>query len=159
MSPGKARSTTSRSLKKSGGFTTEERAAMKARNQELKAEARANKDREQGERVALAAIGAMKEPDRAIARRLHALVKDNAPTLSAKTWYGMPAYARKDGKIVCFFRDRFKFKERYPMLGFNDSAALDEGAMWPVAYALTELNADVEARVGALIKKAVGEDR
>ncbi|MDE3058686.1 MAG: DUF1801 domain-containing protein [Bacteroidota bacterium] len=142
--------------KKSKGFTDEERAAMKARAQELKAEARANKDRAEGEKAALAAIAAMKEPDRTMAKRLHAVIKDSAPTLSPKTWYGMPAYANKDGKAVCFFRDRQKFKERYSMFGFNDSANLDEGAMWPIAFALKELTAADEERIAALVKKAVG---
>jgi uncharacterized protein YdhG (YjbR/CyaY superfamily) len=140
---------------KSSGFTAEEKAAMKARAQELKAEARANKQRADGERDVLAAIAAMAEPDRAIATRLHRTVSDNAPVLSPKTWYGMPAYANKDGKAVCFFRDRQKFKERYAMFGFNDSATLDDGAMWPVAYALTELTPADEKRIAALVKKAV----
>ena len=142
--------------KKSSEFTAEEKAAMKARAQELKAEARANKDKAEGEEAALAAIAAMKEPDRTIARRLHAVIK--AIGLSPKTWYGMPAYANKDGKVVCYFRDRLKFKERYAMFGFNDSANLDEGAMWPVAYALPELTSQDEARITALVKKAVGEN-
>jgi uncharacterized protein YdhG (YjbR/CyaY superfamily) len=140
--------------KKSGGFTDEERAAMKARAQELKAEARANKNRADGENALLAAIAAMKEPDRAMAKRLHAIVTANAPDLWPKTWYGMPAYA-KDGKVVCFFRDREKFKERYAMLGFNDTANLDNGAMWPVAFALTKLTAADEVKIRALVKKAV----
>src|SRR2546427_1299357 len=140
---------------KTGGFTAEERAAMKARVQELKAEERASKNRAAGERDVLAAIAAMKEPDRAMAKRLHAIIQDRAPDLWPKTWYGMPAYA-KDGKVVCFFRDRGKFKERYAMFGFNDSANLDEGAVWPVAFALTKLTAADEAKIGALVKKAVG---
>jgi uncharacterized protein YdhG (YjbR/CyaY superfamily) len=139
--------------KPSKGFTAEERAAMRARAQELKAEERASKNRAAGERDVLAAIAAMKEPDRAMAKRLHAIIQDNAPDLWAKTWYGMPAYAR-DGKVVCFFRDRDKFKERYAMFGFNDTADLDEGAMWPVAFALKELTAKEEAKIGALVKKA-----
>jgi uncharacterized protein YdhG (YjbR/CyaY superfamily) len=133
------------------GFTAEERAAMKERVQELKAEA-ANQD---GEHEVLAKIAAMKEPDRAIAKRLHTIIKDSAPALSPRTWYGMPAYA-KDGKVLCFFRDRQKFKERYAMFGFNDSANLDDGAMWPVAFALTKLTAADEKKIGALVKKAVG---
>jgi uncharacterized protein YdhG (YjbR/CyaY superfamily) len=141
---------------KSKGFTAEERAAMKTRAQELKAEARAHKQRADGERDVLSAIAAMAEPDRTIAKRLHAIVGENAPVLSPKTWYGMPAYANKDGKAVCFFRDRQKFKERYAMFGFNDSANLDDGAMWPVAYALTELTAADEKRIAALVRKAVG---
>jgi hypothetical protein len=143
--------------KKSNGFTDDERAAMKARALELKAEARANKDKAEGERAVLAAIAAMKEPDRAMAKRLHAILKSSAPTLFAKTWYGMPAYVHKDGKVLCYFRDRYKFKERYAMFGFNDSANLDEGAMWPVAFALPELTTDDEKRIAALVKKAVGE--
>jgi uncharacterized protein YdhG (YjbR/CyaY superfamily) len=136
--------------KKSKGFTDEEKAAMKARAQELKAEA----NKAEGESAALEAIAKMKEPDRTIAKRLHAIIK--ASGLSAKTWYGMPAYVNKDGKVICYFRDRLKFKERYAMFGFNDSAKLDEGAMWPVAYALPELTSADEARIAALVKKAVG---
>jgi uncharacterized protein YdhG (YjbR/CyaY superfamily) len=147
------RSTTAMN-KKSEGFTDDERAAMKARAQELKAEARANKDKAEGESAALEAIAKMKEPDRTTAKRLHAIVK--ASGLSAKTWYGMPAYVNKDGKVICYFRDRLKFKERYAMFGFNDSANLDEGAMWPVAYALPELTSEDEAKIAALVKKAVG---
>jgi len=141
--------------KKSSGFTDEERAAMKARAQELKAEARANKDKAEGERAVLAAIAKMKEPDRTMAKRLHAIIKASAPGLIPKTWYGMPAYAHQDGKAVCYFRDRYKFRERYAMLGFNDSAKLDEGAMWPVAFALPELTADDEKQIATLVKKAV----
>ena len=129
-------------------FTAEERAAMRARARELK-------DKADGESAAIAAIAAMSPQDRAIAGRLHELVKASAPDLSPKTWYGMPAYA-KDGKVVCFFRNAGKFKERYAMFGFNDSAKLDEGSMWPVAFALTELTAADETRIGALVKKAVG---
>ncbi len=138
--------------KKSGGFTDEEKAAMKARARELKAEA----EEREGEEAALEAIAKMKDPDRGIAKRLHDVIKSCG--LSAKTWYGMPAYANRDGKIVCYFRDRLKFKERYAMFGFNDSANLDEGAMWPVAYALPELTSKDEARIAALVKKAVGEN-
>jgi uncharacterized protein YdhG (YjbR/CyaY superfamily) len=134
----------------SKGFTAEERAAAKAYAQERKAEARGEND----ERAALAAIAKMREPDRAMAKRLHAIIKASAPALAPKTWYGMPAYT-KDGKIVCFFRDRQKFKERYAMFGFNDTANLDKGAMWPVAFALKKLTAADEARIGALVKKAV----
>jgi uncharacterized protein YdhG (YjbR/CyaY superfamily) len=136
------------------GFSAEERAAMKARAQELKAEARTNKDRAEGESAVLAAIAAMQEPDRAMATRLHAIIKGSAPALSSKTWYGMPAYA-KDGKIICFFQGAEKFKTRYATLGFSDSANLDEGDLWPVAFALTELTAAEEAKIGALVKKAV----
>jgi len=139
---------------KSKGFTAEERAAMKNRAQELKAEARANKDKAEGESAVLAAIAAMPEPDRAMAERLHAIIKASAPVLSPKTWYGMPAYA-KDGKIVCFFQSAQKFNTRYATFGFNDAANLDEGALWPVAFALKELTATEEARIGALVQKAV----
>jgi len=131
------------------GLSAEERAAMKERARELKAEA-AKAD---GEAELLAAIAKMREPDRAMAKRLHAIVKASTPDLTPKTWYGMPAYAR-DGKIVCFFRERHKFKERYAMLGFNDSANLDEGAMWPIAFALPKLTAAVESKIRALVKQA-----
>jgi uncharacterized protein YdhG (YjbR/CyaY superfamily) len=140
--------------KKSKGFTDEERAAMKARAQELKAEARANKDKAEGESAVLAAIAAMKEPDRGMAKRLHAIIKASAPALSPKTWYGMPAYA-KDGKVVCFFQSAQKFNTRYATLGFSDAANLDKDALWPVAFALKELTAAEEAKIGALVKKAV----
>ena len=139
--------------KKSKGFTDEEKAAMKARAQELKADARADKDKAEGESAVLAAIAAMKEPDRAMAKRLHAIVKASAPALSPKTWYGMPAYAR-DGKVVCFFQAAQKFNTRYATFGFSDTANLDEGALWPVAFALKELTAAEEARIVALVKKA-----
>ena len=127
---------------------------MKERAQELKAEARASKDRAAGERAVLAKIAEMPDADRAIAERLHAIVTASAPALSPKTWYGMPAYA-KDGKVVCFFQSAQKFKSRYATFGFSDEANLDEGAMWPTSFALTELTAAEEARVGALVKKAV----
>jgi uncharacterized protein YdhG (YjbR/CyaY superfamily) len=140
--------------KKSRGFTDEERAAMKARAQELKAEARATKNKADGERDVLAAIAAMKEPDRAMAKRLHAIIEATAPALWPKTWYGMPAYAR-DGKVVCFFKSAGKFNSRYATLGFEEAANLDEGAMWPTSFALTELTAADEKRIGALVKKAV----
>jgi len=140
--------------KTSGGFTDEERAAMKARAQEQKAEARAGKDRAAGESALLAAIAEMPEPDRAMAERLHAIVMASAPRLSPKTWYGMPAYA-KDGKVVCFFQAASKFKVRYATLGFQPDANLDEGSMWPTAFALTELTAADEARIGALVTQAV----
>ena len=136
--------------KKSDGFTVEERAAMKERAQELKAEAR----KADGESALLAKIAEMPEPDRAMAKRLHAIVKANAPALSPKTWYGMPAYARDD-KVVCFFQSADKFKARYATFGFNDTANLDEGAMWPTAFALKELTAAEGAKIGALVKKAV----
>jgi uncharacterized protein YdhG (YjbR/CyaY superfamily) len=139
----------------SKGFTAEERAAMKARAQELKAEARADKDKAAGERAVLAAIAEMPEPDRPMAERIHAIVRATAPALSPKTWYGMPAYANKDGKVVCFFQSAHKFKSRYATLGFSDTANLDEGAMWPTAFGLKELTAADEARIAALVKKAV----
>ena len=138
----------------SKGFTDEERAAMKERAQELKAEARANKNKADGESDVLAKIAEMPEPDRSMAKRLHAIIKASAPALSPKTWYGMPAYA-KDGKIVCFFQSAQKFKTRYATFGFSDTANLDEGALWPVAFALKELTATEEARISALVKKAV----
>lgn len=141
--------------KTSNIWTDEEKAAMKERAKELKAEARANKNKAEGERAALAAIAALREPDRAMAKRLHAIIKASAPVLSPKTWYGMPAYADKDGKIVCFFQSAQKFNTRYATLGFNDTANLDEGAMWPVAFALKELTAAGEERIGALVKRAV----
>ena len=139
------------SAKKSDGFTAEERAAMRERARELKAEAQ----RADGERAALAAIAEMQGSDRAMAERLHAIVKASAPDLSPKTWYGMPAYANKDGRVVCFFQSAQKFKARYATLGFNDAANLDEGAMWPTSFALKELTAAEEARISALVKKAV----
>jgi uncharacterized protein YdhG (YjbR/CyaY superfamily) len=148
-----AKSTTA-SGKKSKGFTAEERAAMKERARELKAEARAEKDRAAGERAVLAKIAEMPEPDRTMAERLHAIIKASAPDLSPKTWYGMPAYA-KEGKVVCYFTPASKFKERYATLGFNAPANLDEGAMWPTSFALKELTAAEEARIAALVKKAV----
>ena len=138
--------------KKFTGFTDEERAAMKEHVQELKAAARA--DKADGEGAVLAKIAQMREPDRAMAKRLHAIVKASAPALSPKTWYGMPAYA-KDGEVVCFFQPAQKFKTRYATLGFSDAANLDEGAMWPVVFALKELTATVEARISALVKKSV----
>jgi uncharacterized protein YdhG (YjbR/CyaY superfamily) len=141
--------------KKSKGFTAEERAAMKERAQELRAEARAGKDKAAGERAVLAKIAEMPEADRAMATRLHELIKASAPALSPKTWYGMPAYANKEGKVVCFFRNASKFKERYAMFGFNESANLDDGSMWPIAFALKELTPADEKRVVALVKKAV----
>jgi uncharacterized protein YdhG (YjbR/CyaY superfamily) len=145
---------TAMSNKKSKGFTDEERAAMKQRAKELKAEARANKNKEEGESEVLAKIAEMPEPERAMAMRLHEIIKASAPVLSPKTWYGMPAYAR-DGKIVCFFQCAQKFNARYATLGFSDSANLDEGTMWPTSFALTELTEACEARIRALVKKAV----
>ncbi|HZD55656.1 MAG TPA: DUF1801 domain-containing protein [Anaerolineales bacterium] len=136
--------------KKPKGFTAEEKAAMKERARELKAEAK----KAEGENDVLEKIAEMPEPDRAMAERLHQIIKASAPALSPKTWYGMPAYA-KDGKIVCFFQSAEKFKARYATFGFNDTANLDEGAMWPVAFALKELTAAEEERIVALVKKAV----
>jgi uncharacterized protein YdhG (YjbR/CyaY superfamily) len=138
------------------GFTDEERAAMKERTKELKAAARrgpraATAD---GESEVLAKIAEMPEPDRAMAERIHAVVMASAPSISPRTWYGMPAYA-KDGKVICFFQAASKFKVRYATFGFQPDAGLDDGAMWPVAFALTELTAADEARIGALVKKAV----
>jgi uncharacterized protein YdhG (YjbR/CyaY superfamily) len=140
--------------KKFEGFSDEERDAMKERAKELKAEARANKDRAAGESEVLAKIAEMSEADRVMAERLHALIKASAPALSPRTWYGMPAYA-KDGKVVCHFVPASKFNSRYATLGFSDAANLDEGTMWPTSFALTELTADDEARIGALVKQAV----
>jgi uncharacterized protein YdhG (YjbR/CyaY superfamily) len=136
--------------KTSKGWTAEERAAAKAYAQERKAEARGEND----ERAALAAIAAMPKPDRTLAERLHAIIKASAPDLSPKTWYGMPAYA-KEGKVVCFFQSAGKFKARYATFGFNDTANLDQGAMWPTAFALKELTATEEAKISKLVKKAV----
>ncbi len=137
------------------GFTDEERAAMKERALELKAEARRGAKKADGESDLLAKIAEMPQPDRGICERLHAIIKASAPSLSPKTWYGMPAYANNDGKVVLFFRDTQKFHERYMTLGFNPEANLDEGAMWPIAFALKELTAAEEARIGALVKKAM----
>jgi uncharacterized protein YdhG (YjbR/CyaY superfamily) len=150
-----AKSTTS-SGKKSKGFTDEERAAMKERAQELKADQdlKAEARRADGEKALLAKIAEMPEPDRILAERIHAIVKESGPDLSPKTWYGMPAYA-KDGKVVCYFQSADKFKSRYATLGFNDTANLDDGVMWPTSFALTELTATEEARIGALVRNAV----
>jgi len=136
------------------GFTDDERAAMRERARELKAEARASKDRAAGESDVLAKIAEMDGPDRALAERLHAIVTASAPGLSPKTWYGMPAYAR-DGKVVCFFQSAGKFKSRYATLGFSDEANLDEGAMWPTSFALEKMTAADEARIAALVKRAM----
>jgi uncharacterized protein YdhG (YjbR/CyaY superfamily) len=139
------------------GFTEDERAAMKEHAKELKASARRSGSKTaqaDAEADVLAKIAEMADPDRVLAERLHAIVKDTAPELAPRTWYGMPAYA-KDGKVVCFFKPAQKFKVRYAELGFNDPAKLDDGAMWPTAYALTELTSDVEARIAGLVKKAV----
>ena len=139
---------TTKKDKKSEGFTAEEKAAMKARAKELKAAA-------EGEEAVLSALAAMSPDDRALGERIHAIVKETALDLTPKTWYGMPAYANKDGKVVCFFRNAEKFKERYAMLGFNDTADLDDGSMWPVAFALTKLTKADEARIAKLLKQAV----
>jgi uncharacterized protein YdhG (YjbR/CyaY superfamily) len=144
----KGKQKSAKSTTKKDGFTAEEKAAMKARARELK-------DKTDGETAVREAIAGMTPQDRAIAERLHELITATAPDLTPRTWYGMPAYA-KDGKVVCFFRNAGKFKERYAMFGFNDTAKLDEGSMWPVAFALTQLTASDEERIGALVKKAVG---
>ena len=154
MSPKKATKksveSTKASNKKSSGFTAEERAAMKERAQELKAEAR----KADGESALLAKVAEMPEPDRAMAKRLHSIVKASAPDLSPKTWYGMPAYA-KDGKVLCYFQSAEKFNSRYATFGFSDEANLDKGAMWPTSFALKELTTADEAKIRALVKKAV----
>jgi uncharacterized protein YdhG (YjbR/CyaY superfamily) len=152
MSPSDKNTTAKKT--QSSGFTAEERAAMKERSKELKAEARANKNRADGERDVLAAIAAMPEPDRSLAERLHIIITSNAPVLAPRTWYGMPAYAR-DGNVVCFFTAASKFNSRYATFGFNDGARLDDGAMWPTSFALKELTAAEEERIGALVKRAV----
>jgi uncharacterized protein YdhG (YjbR/CyaY superfamily) len=144
-----AKKSTPRTAKSSKGFTDEERAAMKERAQELKADAR----KANGESAVLAKIAEMQGPDRAMAERLHAIIKASAPSLSPKTWYGMPAYA-KDGKVVCFFQSAEKFKSRYATFGFSDEANLDDGAMWPTSFALKQLTAAEESRIGALVKQA-----
>ena len=156
MSTGEQKSSSSAARGASQGFTDEERAAMKERAKELKAEARRGRraNRADGERDVLEKIAEMPEPDRAMAERLHAIIKASAPALSPKTWYGMPAYAR-DGKVICFFQSAQKFNARYATFGFSDEANLDEGAMWPTSFALTELTADDEARIAALVKQAV----
>jgi len=136
--------------KKAAGFTDDEKAAMKDRVREMKSEGKGD-----GEGEVLAKIAAMAQPDRGMAERLHALVKAHAPALSARTWYGMPAYA-KNGNVICFFQTAQRFKTRYSTLGFSDKAKLDDGAMWPVAFALKEMSANEEAKIGALIRKAVG---
>jgi uncharacterized protein YdhG (YjbR/CyaY superfamily) len=140
--------------KPSKGFTAEEKAAMKERAKELKAEARASQDREAGEKALLAKVAELPKADRAMATRLHELITATAPELMPKTWYGMPAYA-KEGKVVCYFTPASKFKERYSTFGFNATANLDEGNMWPTSFALKELTAAEERKIGALVKKAV----
>ena len=151
---GKSAKRTPASGKKSGRFTDVEKEAMKSRARELKAEARAVKSNADGESDVLAKIAEMREPDRAVATRLHAIVKASGPALSPRTWYGMPAYA-KDGKVVCFFQSAQKFQSRYSTFGFSDKANLDEGAMWATSFALKGLTAAEEARIGALVKSAV----
>ena len=153
---GAQRSAKNTTGKASKGFTSEERAAMRERAQELKAASRRGPraGKADGEAEVLAKIAEMPEPDRVMAGRLHALIKASAPALSPRTWYGMPAYA-KDGNVVCFFQSAQKFKTRYATLGFSDKANLDEGAMWPTSFALKDLTAAAEARIGALVKKAV----
>ena len=150
MTQDKSTTATSKTAK---SFTDDERAAMKERAQELKAAARAETDKAEGESAVLAKIAEMQEPDRTMATRLHAIIKASAPGLAAKTWYGQPAYTR-DGKVVCFFQNAQKFNTRYATLGFSDAANLDDGAMWPTAFALKELTAAVEAKISALVKKA-----
>ncbi len=147
MSPATKKSTTETG-KKYQGFTADEKAAMKERVREMKA------GKADGESTVLAKIASMHGSDRVMGERLHVIIKANAPSLSPKTWYGMPAYANKDGKVVCFFRDAQKFKERYLTFGFQPDAKLDEGSMWPTSYALTKLTAADEAKIGALVKKA-----
>jgi uncharacterized protein YdhG (YjbR/CyaY superfamily) len=136
------------------GFTADEKAAMQERAKELKAEARANKNKAEGESDVLAKIAEMPEPDRAMAKRLHEIITASAPALTPTTWYGMPAYAR-DGKVICFFQSAQKFKSRYATFGFSDKANLDDGAIWPTAFALKELTAAAEAKIAALVKKAM----
>jgi uncharacterized protein YdhG (YjbR/CyaY superfamily) len=148
------KSTKSSTGKSSKGFTPEERAAMKERARELKAEERMKEDRAAGEKAVLAKIAEMPQPDRAMAKKLHALIKNTAPDLSPRTWYGMPAYA-SDGKVVCYFTAASKFKERYATFGFNASANLDQGNMWPTSFALKKLTAAEEKKIRALVKKAV----
>ncbi len=150
--PAKRTTATRKTMK---GFTAEERAAMKERAKELRAEARASRDKEAGERDVLAKIAEMPGPDRAMAKRIHAIVKASAPALSPKTWYGMPAYANEEGKVICFFTPASKFKERYSTFGFNADANLDDDTMWPTAWALTKLTDDDEKKIAALVKKAV----
>jgi len=149
--------TSTATAKKSKAFTDEERAAMKERAQEVKGASRrgSRADKADGDGDVLAKIAEMQESDRVMGERLHALIKASAPALSPRLWYGMPAYAR-DGKVVCFFQSAQKFKTRYATLGFSDEANLDDGAMWPVAFALKELSAAEEAKIGALVKKAAG---
>ena len=149
--------TSARSRKASGGFSVEERDAMRERARELKAEARASRNREEGERDVLAAIAKMPAPERALAKQLHEIIMTSAPQLIPKTWYGMPAYAGEDGKAVCFFQSSDKFKTRYATLGFSDKAMFDDGNMWPTAFALMKLTAAEQERIATLVKKAVAK--
>ena len=144
---------TKKSTSSTKGFSAEEKAAMKARAKELKAEA----EGKAGESAVLAAIAKMPEPDRSMAKQLHAIVKNSAPALSPKTWYGMPAYANKEGKAVCFFQSAHKFKTRYSTIGFSDLANLDDGNLWSTGFALKKLTASEEAKIAALVKKAVSK--
>jgi uncharacterized protein YdhG (YjbR/CyaY superfamily) len=144
-----------KATQESKGWTDDEKAAMKERAKEMKAEARMSKNREEGEKVALEAIAEMPESDRSVAEQIHEIVKANAPELMAKTWYGMPAYANADGKIICFFQPASKFNARYSTLGFNDAANLDDGNMWATSFALTQLTSADVAKITALVKKAV----
>jgi uncharacterized protein YdhG (YjbR/CyaY superfamily) len=150
------KSATKKTTKSTKGFSDWEKAAMKERAAELKAEARAGKDREAGEKAVQAAIKVMKEPDRSMAKRIHEIVSSIAPNLMPKTWYGMPAYANKDGKVVCFFQAGQKYGTRYSTLGFQDAAKLDDSSMWPVSYALKEVTATEESKITSLVKKALG---
>ena len=151
-----AKTETKKNAKKADeGFSAEEKAAMKSRSQELKAEARVSKNREEGEKAVSSAIAQMPEPDRSMATRLHEIVVESAPELMPKTWYGMPAYANKDGKVVCFFQAASKFDVRYATFGFQPDANLDDGNMWPASFALIKLTAAEEATIKALVKKAV----
>lgn len=143
------------SEKKNKGFTAEERAAMKERAKELKAEERMAKSRAEGEKALLEKLAELPEPDRSMGERIHAIVTENAPELLPKTWYGMPAYANREGKIICFFQPASKFNTRYATLGFNEDARLDDGSMWPTAFALKELTPAGEDQIAALVKKAV----
>ena len=149
--PQKSAKRPSAAREKSGGFTAEEKAAMRERARELKAAARG----EDGESAVVARIDAMPEPDRQMAKRLHAVIREAAPSLVPRLWYGMPAYS-KDGKVLCYFQNARKFKTRYSTFGFMDTARLDDGSMWPVAFALAELTSDVEARIATLVKNAAG---
>ena len=149
------KSTTKNATQKSDGFTNEEKAAMKERAKELKAEARANKKREEGEQDLLEKVAEMSGLDKTLATRIHQIVTEAAPDLFPKTWYGMPAYANADGKVVFFFQSAEKFDTRYATFGFNDTAHLDDGDMWPTAFALTKLTPAVEEKIAALVKKAV----